>query len=166
MGQETGENRAKCRPKGAADSMRCRLLARSIHEVSSRGRRGTDWRGGIVGRSRQLSRLQKPTVRSFKIQVHCSAHLQMGVLTGIVANIADHEIGATKVDPRLLQAADLMITAGWFGRVLQGMRPHSPARWARSTCQVGSGFRPDVVSDGSHLAIISASLCNSMGFVM
>jgi hypothetical protein len=30
----------------------------------------------------------------------------MGILTGIVANIADQEIGATKVDPRLLQAAE------------------------------------------------------------
>ena len=35
MGQETGEKRSKCRPKGAADSMRCRLLARSIHELSA-----------------------------------------------------------------------------------------------------------------------------------
>jgi len=35
----------------------------------------------------------------------------MGVLTGIVANIADQEIGATKVDPRLLQAAELLVTS-------------------------------------------------------
>jgi formylmethanofuran dehydrogenase subunit E len=40
------------------------------------------------------------------IEAHWCAHLPMGILTGIVANIADQEIGATKVDPRLLQAAE------------------------------------------------------------
>ena len=30
MGQKTGENRAKCRPKGADDSMRCSLLVRGV----------------------------------------------------------------------------------------------------------------------------------------
>ena len=30
MGQETGGKRAKCRPKGAANSMRCRLLGQDV----------------------------------------------------------------------------------------------------------------------------------------
>jgi len=33
----------------------------------------------------------------------------MGVLTGIVTNIADQEIGATKIDPRLLHAAEFWV---------------------------------------------------------
>jgi len=41
------------------------------------------------------------------IAVHCSAHLQMGVLTGNVAINADLEIGATMRDPRILQVAQL-----------------------------------------------------------
>jgi hypothetical protein len=61
-----------------------------------------------------LSLLQNSTMRSFKIEGHCSAHLQMGVLTGIVANIADQEIGATKVDPRLLQEARLSERPIWY----------------------------------------------------
>jgi len=34
-------------------------------------------------------------MRALGIAVHCSAHLQMGVLTGIVAINADLEIGAS-----------------------------------------------------------------------
>jgi len=46
-------------------------------------------------------------MKALGIAVHCSAHLQMGVLTGIVAINADLEIGATKRDPRILQEAEL-----------------------------------------------------------
>jgi len=48
-------------------------------------------------------------MRALGIAVHCSAHLQLGVLTGIVAINADLEIGATKRDPRILQVAELTV---------------------------------------------------------
>jgi len=45
-------------------------------------------------------------MRALGIAVRCSAHLQMGILTGIVAINADLEIGATKRDPQILQVAE------------------------------------------------------------
>mgnify|MGYP001223980724 CR=1 FL=1 len=51
------------------------------------------------------SLLQKSTTRALRIETLCSAHLQVGVLTGIVASNAELELGATKADPRFLQEA-------------------------------------------------------------
>ena len=55
-----------------------------------------------------MIRLQNSAIWSVDIEANCSAHLQMGVLTGIEAINADLEIGATKRDPQILQEAELI----------------------------------------------------------
>jgi len=52
MGQETGEKWAKCRPKGAADSMRCSLLGEGeiLNREGARDALDSDEAAGVESR--------------------------------------------------------------------------------------------------------------------
>jgi len=77
-------------------------------------------------------------MRALGFAVHCSAHLQMGVLTGIVAINADLEIGATKRDPRILQVAE-GCAAGYVLNVVIRLTAKRAARMAGDQAPITAG---------------------------